>query len=106
MLKKKEEKKQNRTKILQIRVNKEELNIINQKTKETNLTTSEYLRTTALGNKTKKRRNVESEKAVYELSKIGANLNQLSKQANIGKYNEEKINQATESLINAIKILI
>lgn len=96
-------KKENRTRYKRVRLTPDEEKIIEVKAKESGLTISEYIRKTATGAKVKKRPNLETEKILYQLAKIGANLNQLTRQANIGNYNQNEIDIASKELTQIIK---
>lgn len=95
--------KQNKTQYKRIRLTPQEATIIEEKAKDSGLTLSEYIRRTATGKTVKKRRNLETDKILYQLSKIGANLNQLSKQANIGSYDRNEVVLASRELTEFIK---
>ena len=81
----------------------QELSAIKTKAAESGLNISEYIRRTAMGSTIKKRQNLESDKILFHLAKIGANLNQLALQANLGNYNSEDVDLASLNLSLFIK---
>lgn len=97
------EKKENRTHYKRIRLTQKESIIIEEKAKDSGLTISEYIRRAAIGKTIKKRRNLDSDKILYQLAKIGGNLNQLAKNANSGNYNKSEIDLATQELLNILQ---
>ena len=98
--------KENRNKIIFVRLKESEYKVISESARESGLNNSVYIRKILLGYKVRKRKNVNSEKAIYELSKIGNNLNQIAKRANIGNYDEAYIKKTLDNFNNILSELL
>ena len=74
-----------RTDMLTFRATPEETRLITAKAERCGLSRSKYLRDLALGHSPKERPNFQAREAIYHLSRIGNNLNQLAHHANATK---------------------
>ena len=101
------EKKQNKNKHFNFRVNEKEYNKIKNKIEKSNLNTSEYLLRTAM----KKEIIVIDglEEIIIQLRKIGNNINQLTKLCNQGRLtsiNLEDVKKEMNSIWQLLNLLI
>ena len=101
------EKKQNKNKHFNFRVNEKEYNKIKSKIEKSNLNTSEYLLRTAM----KKEIIVIDglEEIIIQLRKIGNNINQLTKLCNQGRLtniNLEDVKKEMKSIWQLLNLLI
>lgn len=101
------EKKQNKNKHFNFRVNEKEYNKIKNKIEKSNLNTSEYLLRTAM----KKEIIVIDglEEIIIQLRKIGNNINQLTKLCNQGRLtniNLEDVKKEMKSIWQLLNLLI
>ncbi len=101
------EKKQNKNKHFNFRVNEKEYNKIKSKIEKSNLNTSEYLLRTAM----KKEIIVIDglEEIIMQLRKIGNNINQLTKLCNQGRItniNLEDLKKEMKSIWQLLNLLI
>lgn len=71
-----------RKKKIEAFVNEEELSIVDQKARECDLNRSQYLRKVALGEPIVKVDMSYLNELIFELNKIGTNINQIAKHAN------------------------
>ena len=101
------EKKQNKNKHFNFRVNEKEYNKIKNKIEKSNLNTSEYLLRTAMD---KDIIVIEGlEEIVVQLRKIGNNINQLTKLCNQGRLtniNLENVKKEMKSIWQLLNLLI
>lgn len=93
--------KENRTKILILRLTENEKKQAVKRAKDEGLTLSSYIRKCVLNEKFVSRTDVQT---VFELKKIGTNLNQLAKHVNTLPV-EENILESLQSLDHYIKEL-
>ena len=101
------EKKQNKNKHFNFRVNEKEYNKIKSKIEKSNLNTSEYLLRTAM----KKEIIVIDglEEIIIQLRKIGNNINQLTKLCNQGRLtniNLKDVKKEMKSIWQLLNLLI
>ena len=97
------EKKQNKNKHFNFRVNEKEYNKIKSKIEKSNLNTSEYLLRTAM----KKEIIVIDglEEIIIQLRKIGNNINQLAKLSNQGRLINVNLEDVKEEMKNIWQLL-
>lgn len=93
--------KENKTDIIKIRVSKKEKEEIQKKAKEQGYRISSFIRRAVLNEKIPSKTDIQ---VVFELKKIGTNLNQLAKHVN-GLPVEENIKEAGERIESYIKEL-
>lgn len=96
-----------KTEIVSVRMSPDELRAVAQRAHDCGKCLSTYMRTVALGSIPRARpRRIEQE-AVYQLAKIGNNLNQLAKVANAtGQIRQvERLERALKELLDAVRIL-
>ena len=96
-----------KTEIVSVRMSPDELRAIRQRADDYGKCLSTYMRIVALGSIPRARPRRIEEKAVYELGKIGNNLNQLARIANsTGRLGSaHHLQQALEKLLDAVRIL-
>jgi hypothetical protein len=101
------ESKARRTYFRSFRLTRGELASLRAKAHAAGLPVSTYLRKVALGKKVPRRRGQLNRDAVYQLSKIGNNLNQLARAANTAGQVValERLEPAIEELREAIDAL-
>ena len=94
------EKKGNRKKVLSpVRVSEDEKKIINDNAKKAGLSLSDYQRKACLEPIMVMKDNVIDKKVIFQLMKIGNNLNQLTKHANIHRsYDSERLHFLLDQL--------
>lgn len=101
------EKKQNKNRHFNFRVNEKEYNKIKSKIEKSKLNTSEYLLKTAMN---KEIIVIEGlEEIIMQLRKIGNNINQLTKLCNQGKItniNLEEVKKEMKSIWQLLNLLI
>ena len=101
------EKKQNKNKHFNFRVNEKEYNKIKSKIEKSKLNTSEYLLRTAMN---KEIVDVDGlEEIIMQLGKIGNNINQLTKlcnQVRITNINLENVKKEMKSIWQLLNLLI
>lgn len=101
------EKKQNKNRHFNFRVNEKEYNKIKSKIKNSKLNTSEYLLRTAMN---KEIIVIEGlEEIIIQLRKIGNNINQLTKLCNQGRLrniNLEDVKKEMKSIWQLLNLLI
>ena len=101
------EKKQNKNKHFNFRVNEKEYNKIKSKIEKSKLNTSEYLLKTAMN---KEIIVIEGlEEIIIQLRKIGNNINQLTKLCNQGRLrniNLEDVKKEMKSIWQLLNLLI
>ena len=96
-----------KTKIVSVRMSPEELRAVAQRAHDCGKCLSTYMRRVALGSIPRARpRRIEQE-AVYQLGKIGNNLNQLTRVANArGQIRQvQRLEQVLEELLDAVRVL-
>jgi hypothetical protein len=96
-----------KTEIVSVRISPDELRAVAQRADDCGKCLSTYMRIVALGSIPRARPRRIEEKAVYELGKIGNNLNQLAKVANsTGQVRQvQRLEQALEKLLDAVRVL-
>lgn len=87
-----------------VRFRDSEWTVIAERARECGWSISRYIRETALGMVPKARPNQWEEKAIYQLTKIGANLNQLSHRAHLREEipSAEEFNALREKIVAMI----
>ena len=96
-----------KTEIVSVRMSPDELGAIRQRAHDCGKCLSTYMRIVALGSIPRARpRRIEQE-AVYQLGRIGNNLNQLARVANsTGQIRQVRsLEQALEELLDAVRVL-
>lgn len=96
-----------KTEIVSVRMSPDELQAVAQRAHDCGKCLSTYMRTVALGSIPRARpRRIEQE-AVYQLARIGNNLNQLAKVANAtGQIRQVRsLEQALKELLDAVRVL-
>jgi hypothetical protein len=96
-----------KTEIVSVRMSPDELRAVVKRADDCGKCLSTYMRIVALGSIPRARPRRIEEKAVYELGKIGNNLNQLAKVANsTGQVRQvQRLEQALEKLLDAVRVL-
>ena len=96
-----------KTEIVSVRMSPDELRAVAQRAHDCGKCLSTYMRIVALGSIPRARpRRIEQE-AVYQLGKIGNNLNQLTRVANAtGQIRQvQSLEQALDELLDAVRVL-
>lgn len=96
-----------KTEVVSVRMSPEELRDVAKRAQDTGKCLSTYMRIVALGSIPRARpRRIEQE-AVYQLGKIGNNLNQLTRVANsTGRLGEShRIQEILDELLDAVRTL-
>jgi len=104
--KKKEDKMQNKTKnsYLNIRLTKDEKEEITNKFKQVDLSLSEYMRSILLSYKPKiKKAKKADSNLLYELNKIGVNLNQIAREKNKNNIEHAELLIALDQIYSEVK---
>ena len=73
-----------------IRLNENQLKVIDSRSEKANLSRSEYIRQSAVS-ATIQKNDRDYQKIISQISRIGNNLNQISKKVNSGEYNNSDI---------------
>lgn len=81
-----------------IRLDEKQLLVIDSRSKKANLTRSEYIRQSAVS-ATIQKNDRDYQKVIAQISRIGNNLNQISKKVNSGEYNNGDI------ILNALLLI-
>ena len=93
--------KENRTKVIMLRLKEDEKERAVKRAKDEGITLSSYIRKSILGERIVSKTDIQT---VFELKKIGTNLNQLAKHVNTLPV-EENILESLKSLYNYIEEL-
>ena len=96
-----------KTEIVSVRMSSDELSAVAQRAHDCGKCLSTYMRIVALGSVPRARpRRIEQE-AVYQLGKIGNNLNQLARVANAsGQIRQvQRLEQVLQELLNTVRVL-
>jgi len=96
-----------KTEIVSVRMSPDELQTVAKRAHDCGKCLSTYMRIVALGSIPRARpRRIEQE-AVYQLGKIGNNLNQLARLANASREirQAQRLEQVLEELLDAVRVL-
>ncbi len=96
-----------KTEIVSVRMSPDELCAMRKRADDCGKCLSTYMRIVALGSIPRARPRRIEERAVYQLGKIGNNLNQLAKVANsTGRIGDvRRLEQALRELLDAVRLL-
>jgi uncharacterized protein (DUF1778 family) len=101
---KEKKKKEKRNVEIKIRLTAEEKEEIKRLAKEEGLTISQYIRTQALKKKKGKIQTREMKELIYEVNKIGINLNQMARALNVLRNKKGELEDKDKKLLEAIKL--
>lgn len=85
-----------------VRVTAAELAHVEAQAAQAGVAVSEFVRTRAVGGTVTQRRAKSDDRAIYELNRIGNNLNQIAHAAHLGKPLEGKLADALDQLTAAM----
>lgn len=86
-----------------VRMTPAELAYVEEQAAAAGLPVSDYVRRRALGGRVAGRRAQADDRALYELNRIGNNLNQIAHAANIGRAVEGRLSDAIDQLLHAME---
>lgn len=99
--------KRKRTKVRSVRFTPEEWEMVQERSREARTTMGRYLRESGLANGKRVRSTSIEDDLIYQLSRIGNNLNQLAHRANAGNFpSHAEIKSALDKVMKAIEGLV